>query len=44
MNLPASSEPKKRGWVKPEVKRLKAGSAESQRGPRADGGGGFQGS
>src|SRR5205085_1839103 len=40
MNLPASSEPKKRGWVKPEVKRLKAGSAESQRGPRAAAGGG----
>jgi hypothetical protein len=43
MNLPASSESKKR-WVKPELKQLKAGSAESQRGNNPDGGGGFQGS
>jgi hypothetical protein len=44
MNLPVSSTSKKRNWAKPEVRQLKAGSAESQRGPTADGGGGFQGS
>lgn len=44
MNQPVSSAPKKRKWVRPEVKLLEAGSAESQRGPVADGGGGFQGS
>lgn len=44
MDLPASSTLRKRNWVKPEVRQLKAGSAESQRGPTPDGGGGFQGS
>jgi hypothetical protein len=44
MNSPARSTPKKRIWVKPEIKQLKAGSAESQRGNSPDGGGGFQGS
>jgi hypothetical protein len=34
----------KREWVRPELKRLAAGSAESQRGAIPDGGGGFQGS
>lgn len=34
----------KREWVRPEVKHLDAGSAESQRGATPDGGGGFQGS
>jgi len=31
-------------WIVPEVTRLQAGAAESQRGGTADGGGGFQGS
>ena len=34
----------KREWVEPELKRLEAGAAESQRGVTPDGGGGFQGS
>ena len=34
----------KRDWTRPELKRLEAGAAESQRGPTPDGGGGFQGS
>jgi hypothetical protein len=34
----------KRDWVRPAVKRLEAGAAESQRGAAADGGGGNQGS
>lgn len=34
----------KREWHRPEVKRLEAGAAESQRGNVPDGGGGFQGS
>ena len=34
----------KRGWVQPELKRLEAGAAESQRGATPDGGGGNQGS
>ena len=31
-------------WTRPEVARLEAGAAESQRGATPDGGGGFQGS
>ena len=31
-------------WVKPELRRMEAGSAESQRGNIADGGEGNQGS
>jgi hypothetical protein len=31
-------------WVKPELRRMEAGSAESQRGLTADGGEGNQGS
>jgi hypothetical protein len=31
-------------WVKPELRRLEAGAAESQRGATPDGGGGNQGS
>lgn len=31
-------------WVRPELRRIEAGSAESQRGTQADGGGGVQGS
>ena len=31
-------------WVRPELQRLEAGSAESQGGSQADGGGGAQGS
>lgn len=31
-------------WVRPELQRLEAGSAESQRGVTPDGGGGAQGS
>jgi hypothetical protein len=31
-------------WVKPELRRMEAGSAENQRGLTADGGGGNQGS
>jgi len=34
----------KRDWIRPAVKRLEAGAAESQRGATADGGGGNQGS
>jgi hypothetical protein len=34
----------KRDWVQPQLKRLEAGAAESQRGATTDGGGGFQGS
>ena len=34
----------KREWTRPEVKRLEAGAAESQRGNVADAGGGNQGS
>ncbi len=34
----------KREWVEPEVRRLEAGAAESQRATVADGGGGFQAS
>lgn len=34
----------KREWVRPELQRLEAGAAESQRGGSPDGGGGFQGS
>lgn len=34
----------KREWKAPEVARFAAGSAESQRGGSADGGGGNQGS
>lgn len=44
MRQPTSTAAKKRQWVRPEVKILEAGSAESQRGPTPDGGGGFQGS
>ena len=34
----------KRDWIRPAVRRLEAGAAESQMGPNTDGGGGFQGS
>ncbi len=34
----------KRGWVRPELKTLEAGAAETLRGPVSDGGGGNQGS
>lgn len=34
----------KQEWVRPELQRLEAGSAESQRGVNPDGGGGAQGS
>lgn len=34
----------KREWVRPEVQKIEAGSAESQRGATPDGGGGAQGS
>jgi len=34
----------KRAWLRPQLTRLEAGSAESQRGMVADGGGGAQGS
>lgn len=34
----------KREWSAPEVTRIEAGSAESQRGANPDGGGGNQGS
>ena len=34
----------KRAWTRPEVKRLEAGAAESQRGNLPDAGGGNQGS
>ena len=34
----------KRDWTRPELKKLEAGAAESQRGATPDGGGGFQGS
>jgi len=36
--------PAKQDWVRPELKQLNAGAAESQRGTRPDGGGGAQGS
>jgi hypothetical protein len=44
MKRPVKSPAPKGKWIKPELKLLKAGSAESQRGPNPDGGGGFQGS
>ena len=34
----------KREWVRPELQRLEAGSAESQKASIPDGGGGFQAS
>jgi hypothetical protein len=34
----------KREWVRPELRQLEAGAAESQRGATPDGGGGNQGS
>ncbi len=34
----------KRDWVQPELRRIEAGAAESQRGTTPDGGGGNQGS
>ncbi len=34
----------KQAWTRPELRRMEAGSAESQKGGNADGGGGFQGS
>lgn len=34
----------KQKWVRPELKKLAAGAAESLTGARADGGGGQQGS
>ncbi|HEX8400896.1 MAG TPA: hypothetical protein VF628_04255 [Allosphingosinicella sp.] len=34
----------KQEWVRPELQRIEAGSAESRDGTRADGGGGAQGS
>jgi hypothetical protein len=34
----------KRDWAQPQVRRLEAGAAESQRGATPDGGGGNQGS
>lgn len=34
----------KRDWVQPELRRIEAGAAESQRGSTPDGGGGNQGS
>ena len=34
----------KQDWVRPELRHIEAGSAESQRGNIADGGGGAQGS
>lgn len=34
----------KKVWVRPELKALSAGAAESQRGNTADQAGGFQGS
>jgi hypothetical protein len=44
MDVQKNSQPAKRDWVRPELKQLVAGAAESQRGARADGGGGAQGS
>jgi len=44
MGRPVSTAYAKKRWVRPELKILEAGSAESQRGPNPDGGGGFQGS
>ncbi len=37
-------EQAKSEWVAPQVRKMDAGSAESQAGSRADGGGGAQGS
>ena len=34
----------KQVWVRPSLKRIEAGSAESASGTRSDGGGGLQGS
>ncbi|HEY0113081.1 MAG TPA: hypothetical protein VGB59_07995 [Allosphingosinicella sp.] len=34
----------KQDWVRPELRQLEAGAAESQRGSTPDGGGGNQGS
>jgi hypothetical protein len=40
----SSAASQKQEWVRPELKRLEAGAAESQGGPTPDGGGGAQGS
>lgn len=42
-NQKAQATPR-REWVRPELQRLEAGAAESQRGAAADGGGVNQGS
>jgi hypothetical protein len=44
MTINVNNTAPKREWVRPELKRLEAGAAESQGGPTPDGGGGAQGS
>lgn len=43
-NINATAGELKRDWVRPTVRRLEAGAAESRTGATPDGGGGFQGS
>jgi hypothetical protein len=43
-NNEQNESPVRREWTQPEVRRLEAGAAESQRGAIPDGGGGAQGS
>lgn len=43
-NSDNTDQSQKLEWVKPELRRMEAGSAENQRGTAADGGGGNQGS
>lgn len=43
-NINATAAQEKREWVRPTMRRLAAGAAESRQGGTTDGGGGFQGS
>ncbi len=43
-NKDVKASEQKQDWVRPELRRIEAGSAESQRGVTPDGGGGAQGS
>ena len=44
MDRSVSGASEKKKWIRPEVKLLEAGRAESERGSTPDGGGGNQGS
>ena len=44
MTIVTNHREAKRGWQRPELRRLQAGSAESTHNANSDGGGGNQGS